>query len=95
MIPHLDLHIGSKPAQQGGRPSSSLSSLQSSGKAPSPEDRIFIFTAFGWSDDEDNDLETVGRDHALLRGEECTWVVFSPWYCLQAALMGPKRSESM
>lgn len=65
MIPHLDLRIGSKPAWQGGRPSSSLSRLRSPGKAPSPGNRIYIFPAFGLSDDEDNDFERVGRDHAL------------------------------
>lgn len=65
MIPHLDLRTGSKPARQGGWPSSSLSRLRSPGKAPSPGDRIYIFPAFGPSDDEDNNFERVGRDHAL------------------------------
>lgn len=65
MIPHLDVRTGSKPARQGGRPSSSLSCLHSPGKAPSPGDRIYIFPAFGPSDDEDNNFERVGRDQAL------------------------------
>lgn len=38
--PHLELQIGSKPAPQGGRTSSSPSRLRSPGKTPSPEDRI-------------------------------------------------------
>lgn len=65
MTPHLELHIESKPARQGGRTSSSLSRVHSPGKAPSPGDRIYIFPAFGLGDDEDNNFERVGRDHVL------------------------------
>lgn len=65
MLPYLDLRIGSKPAKQEGTPSSSLSRLRSPGKSPSPGDRIYTFPAFGLSDDEDNNFERVGRDHAL------------------------------